>query len=410
MNNNFENNETNHFEENEYLEYVFDSTQLAQEYQLNIVSDAVVAADQADKLTDMVEYWKWMQRNFSKSGIFDSPQAMQIYLNSDPNKEGWLRKQLQGKGYEWDWIQTQRRNIRNVCNQYYAGDISNRPSSDVTQTNLFFTGEITENQMKAYTSGQTPHLENTSKDATNMKIVANEEVVDKIKAKGYSNVESFQDSETINQNVEKRINQIKDGTATPLYNLRNVVATMFYTGLTGVVISASIEGFSKWKEYKSGFLSKEEYMMEIANAAGEGGVIGASTAGIMIPVSSMLTKVGLASLPITIPVAVLVSGALSKIIAPVFKRGEYRKNLLEAKYYQSIAHMTDALVFSLKDMQEQYSLFVSENYENTNIQSYLNATNTDIKHKIEVLDSFIDDSIIADKIKLMEIEDIIDKI
>ena len=243
-----------------------------------------------------------------------------------------------------------------------------------------------------------------------MKIVANEEVVDKIKAKGYSNVESFQDSETINQNVEKRINQIKDGTATPLYNLRNVVATMFYTGLTGVVISASIEGFSKWKEYKSGFLSKEEYMMEIANAAGEGGVIGASTAGIMIPVSSMLTKVGLASLPITIPVAVLVSGALSKIIATVFKRGEYRKNLLEAKYYQSIAHMTDALVFSLKDMQEQYSLFVSENYENTNIQSYLNATNTDIKHKIEVLDSFIDDSIIADKIKLMEIEDIIDKI
>ena len=57
---------------------------------------------------------------------------MQQYISGGAGKEGWMIKQLQGKGYEWDWMTTQRGNIKNLLSTYDAGDVANRAASDVT--------------------------------------------------------------------------------------------------------------------------------------------------------------------------------------------------------------------------------------------------------------------------------------
>ena len=57
-----------------------------------------------------------------------------------------------------------------------------------------------------------------------------------------------------------------------------------------------------------------------------------------IPVQAAITAAGASTL-IGIPVAIVVSAALDKIIAPAFGRGDYAKYLAQAKFYQSITDM-----------------------------------------------------------------------
>ena len=355
---NFENISNQHNAE-ELAEYISDTAKLAQEVHFQTLSNVVNAAKQADKLTDTVEFWKWMQRNYSNSGIFDSPQAMQEYISKGVGKAEWMNKQLQGKGFEWDWRQTQRNSIKNLFNRFDAGDVANRASSDVTKTNLF-TGKSTEYQMKAYTSKTNPDLHNTPKDMT---VVTNAEKVEVVKGNGYESVEGFQNKEIINKRVERRLDQIKSGQATPAYTIKNVGFTMAKAGGLGIVISASIEGFARWKDLKNGLISKEEYLLEITKSAAEGGTIGAATAGIMIPITGALTTAGIAAAPITIPVSIIVGGVLSKVIAPIFGRGEYRKILGDAKFYQNIMNMNNDLITALSITAQQFEAFIIE-YQN----------------------------------------------
>ena len=45
-------------------------------------------------------------------GFFDSSISMQQYISQGAGKEEWMIKQLQGKGYEWDWITAQRESAK----------------------------------------------------------------------------------------------------------------------------------------------------------------------------------------------------------------------------------------------------------------------------------------------------------
>ena len=275
----------------------------------------------AATLTNNVEFWAWMDRNYSKSGIFSSNQSMKNYINTPEGLE-WVTKQIQGKGFEWDWMTAQRNNLRNIACKFYAGDVSNRALTDVTKTNLL-TKKFWDSQMKAYTSNNLPDINNIPENVT---IIVNKEKVSAL-TKTHNNVQGFQSTPKIKKNVNKRINQIESGKATPQYNIKNVGLTMLSAGLVSAVVSASIEGFTLWKSYKAGDITKEEYLIEIAKSAGEGALIGFATAGIMIPIGSVLTLAGLSAAPITIPISIIISATLGKIIAPIFKRGDYLKVL-----------------------------------------------------------------------------------
>ena len=340
--------------ENEMVSMLTETSQLVAKHNANQLSSSAIAAQQSNALSNNVEFWKWMQRNYSNSGIFDSCSTMQKYVSQGSGKEGWMIKQLQGKGYEWDWMSKQRGNVKNTLNTYDAGDIANRAASDVTQRNIL-TGKRNEYQMKAYTSKSNPHLKNTSKDMT---VVTNSEKVDIVKSNGYKNVEEFQDTKIIKKSTDERLQQIKDGKAYTSYNFKNIAGTMAKAGLVGCAIGVGTEAIVSYKSWKQGNISDEEYLKEILKSGGDAGVTSGVTAGIMIPVSAAITAAGASTL-LTIPVAFIIGGTVNKVVAPCFGRGQYRESLSKAKYYQNIENVYDDLVDSMRYASEQYYDFVS---------------------------------------------------
>lgn len=340
--------------ESEILHMLDETSQLVVKHNANQLSSAAVAAQGSNALSDNVEFWKWMGRNYSGSGIFDSSTSMQQYIAQGTGKEGWVAKQLQGKGYEWDWMTSRRESLKNIFNTYDAGDVANRAASDVTETSLL-TKKSSEYQMKAYTGKSSPHLENTPKDMT---VVTNSEKVNSVKAKGYENVEEFQDTQIIKKSTNERLEQIKEGKAYTSYNLKNVAGTMAKAGLVGCAIGIGTEAVMSYKSWKEGYITDEEYLKEILKSGGEAGVTAGVSAGVMIPVSAAITAAGASTL-LTIPVAFVVGGVVNKVVAPCFGRGQYREILSKAKYYQNLENVYDDLVNSMQNASEQYYDFVS---------------------------------------------------
>ena len=339
--------------ENDVLEMMNDTSQLLAQFNANELSSAAIAAQNSNTLTNDVEFWKWMGRNYSKSGIFNNNETMQEYIKQGIGKEEWMIKQLQGKGYEWDWMTNQRNNLKNMFNTYDAGDVANRAASDVTEKSLF-SGKTKEYQMKAYTSKSNPNLKNTPKDMT---VVTNSEKVKGVKGKGYDNVDSFQDTNTIKQSTEKRLEQIKDGKAYTSYNIKNVSVTMAKAGTIGCVVGMGTESIVSYKYWKEGKLTNEEYLKEVLKAGGDAGVTASMTTGLMIPVSKVITAAG-ASNVLTIPITFIISNAVNKIVAPCFGRGKYREILSEARYYQNIENVYCDMLNSMENASNQYYDFV----------------------------------------------------
>lgn len=334
----------------EYLRIFDDTSKLAAKNNAVILGDSIAAYYQSEALANNVEFWKWLDRNYAQSGIFNSNQSMQQYIAGGAGKEEWFAKQLQGKGFEWDWMTAQRQSIQNLFKQYDAGDVVNRAASDVTERNIL-TGNSTEYQMKAYTSNTNPDLKNTPKD---MAVVTNAEKVDVVKQNGYKTVEQFQDNETINNQVDKRMNQVKNGSATPRYTFGNVCFTMAKAGLIGCVIGMTIETVTQYKNWKNGSISDKEYLVTVLKAGGNSGITASLTSGIMIPVQAAVTSAGL-SCPITIPITIVIGMGVDKVIAPCFGRGDYAKYLGQAKYYQNLNNLYKDMVMT---MEKSTSVFL----------------------------------------------------
>ena len=352
MKNSFKSNDE--LKEEEVLKMIDDTSKLVAKKNINILVQGAVAAQSSNALANKVEFWKWMDRNYAGSRIFSSNNSMQEYISQGAGKEEWVVKQLQGKGYEWDWMAQQRNNIKNLFNRYDAGDVANRAASDVTEMNIF-TGKSTEYQMKAYTGKSNPHLKNTPTDMT---VVTNAEKVSVVQKNGYESVESYQDNQLIKKSTDSRLEEIKNGSAEPVYNFKNVGGTMAKAGLVGCVIGMGTEAVFSYKAWKKGQISDEEYLKEVLKAGGDAGVTTGITSGIMIPVTAAITAAGVSTV-VTIPIAIVVGGIVNKVVAPCFGRGEYRKILSQAKYYQNLENVYDNLMISMENASNQYYNFVS---------------------------------------------------
>ena len=64
-----DNKELINFSENDILEMMNDTSQLIAQFKIDELSSAAIVAQGSSALTNDVEFWKWMGRNYSKSGI-----------------------------------------------------------------------------------------------------------------------------------------------------------------------------------------------------------------------------------------------------------------------------------------------------------------------------------------------------
>lgn len=317
--------------QNEVMKMMDETSRLAAQKCSDQLSSAASAIP-SNTLANEVEFWKWMGRNFSKSGIFNTAESAQQYLAQLPEEsvEG-IRRVIQGKGYEWDWMSAKRSKPWNLLKRFEAGDVANRPATDVTEHNIL-TGSTKDYQMKAYAGKANPRLKNTPKDVT---VVTGAEKTDAVRAKGFENVEEFQNSKTIKRTADKRTKQIIDGKACPSYHVGNVAGAMAKAGLMGCVIGIGTQAAVLYRSWKQKRLSDEEYLKEVLAAGGDAGVTAALTSGLMIPVSAFVTAAGLTTC-VTFPAAFVFGAAVSKVVSPCFGRGEYREILSDAKYYQNL--------------------------------------------------------------------------
>lgn len=313
------------------------------------------AAVESDVITDSVEFWKWMDRNYEKSGIFASSESMESYMAGTTGQRNWAGKTIQGKRYEWDWMSNQRKQLKNLFKTYNAGDIANRPGSDITVSD-HLSRTKTEQQLKAYTSKTKPHLKNTPKDMT---VVTNIEKVEAVKEMGYSDVIAFGDNESIRVARDSHLEDMATGKATPNYGFKNVGFTVAKAGIMGFSINVSVESIVSYRKWKEGKISTEQYLKEIMKSGGNAGVTSSFSAGIMIPITAAVTSAGITSF-VTIPVSYVITAAVDKVVAPAFARGDYLKILTEAKYYQNLIDYCEGLIIAIDSASVQYEQFISD--------------------------------------------------
>ena len=343
------------FSAEEVFSMMEDTSQIIAQENSTRLSAMGPAASESGTLTDSVEFWSWMNRNYEKSGHFASSESMRSYMTGTPGQQNWAKKVVQGKGYEWDWMSSQRRSFKNLFKTFDAGDVANRPGSDITVHDIL-TGTDTEQQLKAYTSKNKPHLKNTPKDMT---VVTNAEKVEAVKNMGYEDVVSFGDNESIQAARDSRLDDMASGKATPNYNIKNVSTTAVKAGVVGFAISAGVETVVSYRKWKSGKISTWDYMKEIMKSGGNAGMTSTFSAGIMIPVTATITTAGVSSL-VTIPISFVVSAAVDKVVAPAFARGDYKKILNEANYYTSLTEFCGSLSYTMEIASAQYVGFVSQ--------------------------------------------------
>ena len=349
-------NITKEISTDDILQMMDDTSNLLAEENRRVLVSTATSYLQDNALAGTVEFWKWMDQNYSSASghMFSSNSAMREYITQGEGKADWVYKQLQGKGYEWDWMQKQRNNIKNLFKKYDAGTISNQPGYDVLEHD-FLSGTDTTYQMKAYTGKSNPDLHNTDQS---IKVVTNSEKVDAVSKQGYQ-VEEYKDAGKIKKKTDQRMAEIKNGSATPRYNIRNVAGTMGKAGLIGALAGITTEGVLSYKQWKSGAISDREYMSEILKSGGDAGITSAATAGIMIPITAAVTAAGITA-PVTIPITFLVSMTMNKVVAPCFGHGKYKEILGKARYYQSLESAYRAFINSAASASEQYASYISQ--------------------------------------------------
>lgn len=342
-----------HLDELEVLHMMQDTAELVRHRQGDILSRLLAASKGAgitNQAVSNVEFWRWLGRNYPKD--FGNAMAAK---GAALGKTGWSRTILQGKGYEWDWMESQRNSLSKVFSKYFAGDCPTQPGIDVVETSLLSGRELGTYQNKAYLSSNVPDLSNTPKDAV---VVTNQEKAAYAKGQGYE-VQEFMDGEEILQQRETRMEQAVKGRADGRYNFRNVGTAMVKAGAVGCAIGVTMETIVSYKQWEDAEITDDEYLEKIVMAGGDAGVTSAATAGIMVPVSSMITAAGMSNI-ITIPIAMVVSAGVNKIVAPCFKRGAYAEYLGKARYYQDMENLYWDFMDAVEDAAEHYERYLQE--------------------------------------------------
>lgn len=368
--------------ESEILEMINDTNQLIKKDKISMFMSISQACNQSNDLTNEVEFWKWMGANYKNN--FGTIQSIQESANL---KSVWVKNQLQGKGYEWDFMSKQRSMLKNILSRFEAGDCPTQPGTDINRICLFNNSVENTYQNKAYTTKtNNPDLGNTPNNAI---VVTNKEKVSFAKSKGYDTIE-FMDANKINHNRDKRFEKAQNGTVNNTYNIKNISSSMVKAGTMGCVIGITTESIASFKKWKNGEISNREYLNEIAKAGGDAGVTGSITSGIMIPISASITSMGVSTI-ITIPIAYVVGGAVNKVVAPCFARGKYKEILNNAKYYQNLEYAYNDLMNSIENSAKEYEKYILNVKNQANKNKELDLINEQLENVSREIDKKLKD-------------------
>ena len=234
----------------EYFDVINDTTKLVAKEKAECLGSAASAFQSSQHLANGVEFWKWMGANYPKD--LSTSQLIQQAANT---KGTWLSTQIQGKGYEWDYMTSLRADPAKLFSKFNAGNSPTQPGIDITETNIFDETVKATYQNKAYLSTNNPNLHNTPKDAI---VVTSSEKVPSVQKQGYE-TEKFMDAEEIQNARDARLGKASQGKVDTAYTVRNVANTAIKAGAVSAVIGITIETITSHRAWKDGELTDEEY-------------------------------------------------------------------------------------------------------------------------------------------------------
>jgi len=358
--------------EQDYISMLEDTSKLVAQEKASQLSDAAIAFDQSAQLVNNVEFWKWMGANYPK----DLSNAALIQKTAN-DKARWLTTQLQGKGYEWDYMATQRTNPAKLLSKFEAGDCPTQPGIDVTESGLIDNSVINTYQNKAYLSSNNPNLSNTPKDAI---VVTNKEKVPYSQKQGYS-TQKFMDADDIQTVRDARFKQAAEGNAHTTYTAKSVAVTSIKAGVISAVIGMTTETVASYSVWKRGDISDNDYLKEVLKAGGDAGITGTATSVVMIPIQAAITAAGASSL-LAIPIVIVLGSAINSIVAPCFGRGKYRAILNKAKYYQTLESAYDDFLSVAEISANQYVEYIKQMQQQ--VEQYKQLQQLDRKMNLEL--------------------------
>lgn len=332
------------------LEAFQDTGRLIAKEKANSFGEVISSFTQSTRLTNDVEFWRWMGANYPKN--LSSTALIQQTVR---NNGQWLSTQIQGKGYEWDYMSSQRLRPSKIFSRFDAGNCPTQPGIDITETNILNKSIKQTYQNKAYVSANHPDLHNTPKNAV---VVTNKEKVGYAKEQGYT-TEQFKTSKEIIETRDARYEQAVKGKANTSYNLKNITSASIKAGIVGTVIGMTAETVCLYQSWKEGEISDKKYVTEILKSGGDAGVTAGATTAVMIPVQAAITSAGMSTL-IGMPIAFVLSNTINKIVGPCFARGEYGRILGEAKFYYELEDAYREFVYVAEQAANQYIGFVKQ--------------------------------------------------
>lgn len=348
----------NKYEEEEIINMLKDTANLYKN---------ILIGNKTELLTNEVEFFKWLKGNYPNH--FTSIDKIKEILS----KEGWIRN-FQGKQYEWNSVNQMRGELKNIFSEFDLGLNPTQKGIDITEKNIFTGNEINTYQNKAYYGKNIPNLKNTEKNTI---VITNKENIANIEKKGYKTKEYLNAEEGLkirNDQVEK----INSGEINIEYNLKNISMTMTKAALIGGAIGIGVETVCSYKKWKKGEITTDEYLKEIIISGGQSSLNATGTTGLMIPVSTKIVAKGMSKY-INFPVAIAISFGLDKVIAPIFKRGDYKETLAEAKYYQNLNNLYKDLAKYVTISDKAFKDFVYEMIKQNEIYNDLEEKNLELK-------------------------------
>ena len=144
------------------------------------------------------------------------------------------------------------------------------------------------------------------------------------------------DADEIRDIRDSRFQKAVKGRVETTYTFQTIAKTSIKAGTIAAVTGMTTETVHSYRAWKSGKLSKEQYLKEIFKAGGDAGAAGTMTSAAMIPVQAAITAAGASSF-----VAIVFGAAVNAVVTPCFARGKYRQILNEARYYQAIESIYD---------------------------------------------------------------------
>jgi len=280
-------------------------------------------------------FWEWITNSYKNSQYLNSAVSIKEFLNLHENQIKGIKNVIQGKGMEWDVFREYHPQLININSLPID---TNAPAADITSYNPI-TGLNTDIQLKTSLVNPSATAKGLFNYPNTTKFGVNQSVYDEAIKQGMPKerfVKIVPDDQ-IRDTSNQRFQEASTGNIEVGINIKSVLNQVGKGALIGAVLSVGISAISNYRNYKTGQLSYDEFAKELLKDGTKGGLMGGSMASINVGVQWSMVKLGLgAGNPIAIPVLIVISHGLKKIIDPMFKDGAYADILNTMELYEDL--------------------------------------------------------------------------